>query len=204
MKFVTIVTLGFLDVGSLVPLERGRSRRRWSTGSRPDRRVDLELELHGRNLLGVSPFAWGSRFFAGSVGWPAPALFSDPTHPGMHTAFSSGCRISRPWLCQRRMVRRSRVVLVPTGTATGYYTGTPALRDLSNVRDISDAASMGGFRGDVHEACRTPCISRRQLRIGKHGLLGGVGVQQRLHSEWQPVRLQGPGPVRNDLLRGRE
>ena len=47
------------------------------------------------------------------------------------------------YLCHRPTARRSRVVLVPSGTATIYYTDTPASRDLTNVRDTTTRASWG-------------------------------------------------------------
>jgi hypothetical protein len=92
---------------------------------------------------GYLPMVGGLGISETLFGGHGPELFSDPTHPSMQTAYLM-------WVSDFQTIplptpdgQAFTVVLVPSGTATIYYTDTPASRDLSNVRDVATRASWG-------------------------------------------------------------
>ena len=143
MRFATLVTLSILLVGSLVPLN----------AANPTAVGQVAISLIGGSTWNSNYTAgtcWGYLPMLGGLGisqtlfgGQEPELFSDPTHPSMQTAYFM-------WVSDFQTIplptpdgQAFTVVLVPSGTATVYYTDTPASRYLTNMRDITTRASWG-------------------------------------------------------------
>lgn len=94
---------------------------------------------------------WGYLPLVGEIGLAqstpggqySPDLFSDPTQPSSQTAYLFWVSDFQTVALPTPAGQAFTIVLVPSGTATIYYTNTPASRDLTNVRDVATRKTWG-------------------------------------------------------------
>jgi hypothetical protein len=143
MKFATIAMLAVLLLGSLAPVN----------AADPTSVGQVVVSLIGGaawNSAYTAGTCWGYLPMVGPLGISQtlfnghiPGLFSDPEHPSMQTAYLMWVSDFETMTLPTPDGQAFTVVLVPSGTATIYYTATPASRDLTNVRDETTRASWG-------------------------------------------------------------
>jgi hypothetical protein len=144
MKFATLIILAISLVLSLVPLN----------AADPTAVGQLAIGLVGGstwNETFTAGTCWGYLPLVGRLGMAqsttpglySPSLFSNPSNPSSQTAYLFWVSDFETLALPTPDGQAFTIVLVPSGTATIYYTKTPAQRNLTNVRDVTTRRTWG-------------------------------------------------------------